>query len=154
MKFDNRKDHAVLPETTKSCYLHKNKFVEKPDEKQDDGSKDAKKSPEGRTKSFWVNAFLTPVLSSERITDKGGRCLVDGVDELSKALENLMIGEDDEKATPKEESKKMIASTKKLILETPEARDPALGLCRQAMVDPTTNKVVEVIRSMRLVKGN
>lgn len=45
----------------------------------------------------------------------------------------------------------MNSSTKRLLMETPECMNPALGRCKKSMVDQNTFRVVEVTRSLRLI---
>jgi hypothetical protein len=154
MKFDTNHDQPLTTESypkIKMCYVRKNEVI--PITPSNTNGK-------GRCSLFWVNSFLTPVMSSERLASKDDRCLVsnDGVDELMCSLERLNLTGTPE-ILPREERKKTERSAVspisivKLINETPEAKNPKLGRCLQTMINPSTMMAIEVKRSMRLVKA-
>ncbi len=148
MKFDTHKDQQLDTSASVDCFLHENKYISQ--ERKSDEQTEL-----GRNVYYQPTAIFTPVVSAERIKRPG---LVDvNVDDLAIALGDLLLGDvDDSKnvapeTDPETNTKEVSPSTKRLIIDAPEACNPSLGRCKQSMVHNKTMQVVEVTRSMRLV---
>jgi hypothetical protein len=136
--------------TCTCCFPHKNRFASPVDRQDTEGL--------GRNVYYGTTVFSTPpILTSERLVSRDGRfCLLtsDGVDDLSHVLDSLSIDTATKEKGPPEEKRGVSPSTERLISETPEACNPSFGRCKQTMVDPKTNTLWEVTRSLRLTKSD